>query len=400
MEMHKKIRVAHIITNFAAGGAQEYLLSIVKGLDKSLFEPMVLGRMEGEFVQMFQSLEGVKVLDVRSLRRDISPFNDVRSVFEITRLCKENQIDIVHTHSSKAGVVGRLGAWRAGVKTIVHTVHGFSFNDFMPGLERAGMVFLERWMSRYTTDLLFVSNKDRETGNALGIGAKERSLTIYNGIDYQPFESKPDREAVRKSLGIDSDDYVIGFTGRLSKQKGIHILVEAFARFQSENLSARLLLVGDGPLRNRVENLARKLRVESRVSITGFRDDVAQMLSAMDLFVMTSLWEGLSRSLVEAMYAKIPVIATDVGGTSDAVKTGETGWLVPPDDIDSVASAMKEAVADPQKCARLAGSAHAWAVSAFDLRKMLLSISSMYLEAAGTLSGEDSRPACHSSGVD
>ncbi len=381
VQMRNRIRVAHIITNFAAGGAQEYLLSIVEGLDRTLFEPMVFGRMEGELVDVFKSLNGINVSDVKSLRRNISPLHDMNSVAEIERLCRVNSIDIVHTHSSKAGVVGRLGASRAGVKTIVHTVHGFSFNDFMPALERRVLIGLESWMSRYTTKLLFVSNKDKDLGEALGIGAREGSFTIYNGVDYEPYQKQLAREVTREVLGIRNDEFVIGFTGRLSKQKGLHILIEAFARFQSVRPGARLLLVGDGPQRAELERLAARLNIRSKIVITGFREGVADMLGAMDLFAMTSLWEGLSRSLVEAMYAKVPVIATDVGGTADALRTGETGWLVRPNDVEAVANALKDAALDRGKGEKMALRAHDWAVRTFDLRDMVRSISQLYTDA-------------------
>lgn len=376
--MSRKIRVAHLITNLVVGGAQDYMLMIVKGLDQSIFQPVIAARCEGEWIDVVRSLPGVELHDIPLLRREVAPVKDIASIFEVARFCRKHHINILHTHSSKPGVIGRLGAYLAGVPT-VHTIHGFSFHDFMPPWKRNFFVFIERAMSRFTTFLLLYSNGNKTTAERLGIGAKEATRTFYYGIDYSPFVPVVDRNRVRDSLGIGFSDYVVGFTGRLSEQKGLHVLVEAFAGIHKSFPETKLLLVGDGSLRGLLEDQATRLCVQDSVIITGFRSDIPQLLAAMDLFVMTSLWEGLSRSLAEAMYANLPVVATDVGGTSDAIRNGETGWLIPPNDVEATSNAIREAIQHPNLARHYAAVGHAWARKAFDLDTMHRTIAEIYL---------------------
>jgi glycosyltransferase involved in cell wall biosynthesis len=373
-----RIRVAHLITNFAFGGAQDYLLLIVRGLDRSKFAPIIAGRMEGDWVSQVQTMPDVEWQDIPALRREISPLNDLASVVQIRKFCRDRKIDILHTHSSKAGVVGRLGGSLTDVRAIVHTVHGFSFHNFMPSWKRIGFVTVEKVMSRFTTTLLVYSHGDERTARSLGIGGKKPLVSFYYGIDYAPFQEMHDRQKIRQSLGFDETTKVLGFTGRFSEQKALHVLVEAFAQVHRTIPQTRLLLVGDGQLRQELEAQIDRLGVAESVVITGFREDIPAMLAAMDLFVMTSLWEGLSRSLAEAMYARLPVVATDVGGTSDAVRTNETGWLVPPNNAPATAAAIREVLNDPGRANTLAARGHEWARGAFDVRTMHRRITDLY----------------------
>lgn len=377
-----RIKVAHIITNFALGGAQDYLFLVVRGMDRTLFEPMILGRMEGEWVPMALEAGDMRVVDIRSLRREISPVNDARAILEIRDVCRREGIQVVHTHSSKAGVVGRLGAFAAGVRGVAHTVHGFSFHDFMPPWQRAVFVGVERAMSRFTSTLVLLCESNAETARRERIGARRSREVIHYGIDFSPFDVPVDREAVRRSLGYTGGEIVVGFTGRFSEQKALHILVEAFSLVRRDVPQLRLLLVGDGRLRRDLEDQARRNGVADSVLVTGFRRDVPLLLRAMDLFMMTSLWEGLSRSLAEAMYVRLPCIATDVGGTPEAVRTGETGWLVPANNVAEAANALRDAALHPDRAAAAADRAHAWARATFDVNTMHEKMKDLYLRLA------------------
>ena len=376
--MNRRIRIAHLITNFPVGGAQDYLLQIVQGLDQSKFEPFIVGHMEGEWVEKVKSMPGVTAHDIPALGKEISPWKDLKSVFQIRRFCKENDIDILHTHSSKPGIVGRLGGSLAGVPSIVHTIHGFSFHGHMPAWRRGLFIAMERLMSRYTTTLLCLSKRDRETADRLHISARESVQTFYYGVDFTPFADAFDRDEIRKSLGFDSSNSVIGFTGRFSRQKGLTILLEAFQIVHVRFPNIRLLLVGDGEFRSKLEDDARRRGIADAVVITGFRSDISRLLAAMDIFVMTSLWEGLSRSLAEAMYARLPIIATNVGGTSDVIQNGETGWLIKVNSVDATVDALLDALANPDRACRMADRGYQWARKEFDPPKMQERISRLY----------------------
>jgi glycosyltransferase involved in cell wall biosynthesis len=301
------------------------------------------------------------------------------ALLQVRALCRKHRIDILHTHSSKPGVVGRLGAYLAGVPVIIHTVHGFSFHEFMPPWKRRFFMTAERLMARFTTALLVVSKHDGRLAERFKIRAARPVDMFYYGIEYQPFEAPVDRTAVRALFGFDDSHQVFGFTGRFSEQKALHILIGAFAEIAGSFPRARLLLVGDGALRGELEELARRLGVRDRVVMTGFREDIVPVLKSMDVFVMTSFWEGLSRSLAEAMYARLPVIATDVGGTGEAVRSGETGWLIAPNSVAAAATAMTEALTDAPRAARYAEAAHAWATKTFSVEMMRREIGALYL---------------------
>ena len=378
--MNQKIKLAHLVTNFALGGAQDYLLTIIQNLDLNKFELFIFGRMEGERIAVLKNLVGVKYFDVPSLSRKISPIKDIKAIFQVYKLCKEHNIEILHTHSSKAGVVGRISARLAGRIATVHTIHGFSFHNFMTWGRKTFFIFLEKIMSYLTDVLLLVSETEKKIAIQLKFKPKRFMETIYNSVDFVPFEKDIDMGSFRKNLGISNSDIVIGFTGRFSQQKAIHILIKAFSNINQSFNNTKLLLVGDGVLRNGLELLCENLNIRDKVLITGFQSNVVPFYKIMDIFVMTSLWEGLSRCLTEAMYSKLPVIATDVGGTADAVRNGETGWLVKPNNVESVIISLNEAIKNPDLREKMSENGYKWARSNFNTVENTNRISQLYLK--------------------
>lgn len=378
--MVSKIKIAHIVTNFALGGAQDYLITTIQNLNQNKFDIFIFGHLEGERIEVLGKLINVKSANVSALSREISPVKDIIAIFQIFWLLKKYKIDLVHTHSSKAGVVGRIAAKLAGVGIIIHTIHGFSFHDFMTQGRRKAFILLERLMARITDALLLVSEKEKKIATELKIIPKKYLGTIYNGVDFLPFEKSVDLVSLRKTLDFDSKDFIVGFSGRFSQQKAIHILIESFSVINKEFPQTKLLLVGDGILRNDLELLAKKLNIFNKIRITGFKDNVASFYKIMDVFVMTSLWEGLSRSLAEAMYAKLPVIATDVGGTSDAVINHVTGWLVKPNNVMEVVDALREAITSPDIRMKMGENGFNFAKTTFNLEKNSRQISDLYIK--------------------
>lgn len=368
----------HLITNFALGGAQDYLFTIVNRLNREKFQPIVAGRMEGQWAELAQHLESVESVDIPSLRREISPWEDMLALTQIYRACKVCNVDIVHTHSSKAGVIGRLAARLASVPVIVHTVHGFPFHNFMPRWKWRIFVLTERLSARFCSALVLYSTHDYNTAERLRIKANETNELIYYGIDETPFERDRDREVIRATLGFSPADFVIGFTGRFSEQKNLDVLVDAFAEIHRDKPQAKLLLVGDGHLRPLLSRRVKDMHLDGAVVMTGYQSNVPDLLAAMDAFVMTSLWEGLSLSLVEALFAQLPVVATDVGGTADVVRDGETGWLVEPNNPDAVARALMEIMTDGNRAQARAKAGYELAVQTFNVDSMQQRIEDLY----------------------
>lgn len=377
--MIKKIKVAHIVTNFALGGAQDYLITTIENLDRDKFELFIFGQMQGERTEVLLKLKDVKCADVPDLSREISPLKDLIAIFQIFSLLKKYKINLVHTHSSKAGVVGRIAAKFAGVGVIVHTIHGFPFHDFMSKTKRKSFILLERLMARITDALLLVSEREKSIALNLNIKPKRILETIYNSVDFFPFTQTFDRPIFRQKLGINSSEILIGFSGRFSQQKALHILVEAFSLVNKEFPQTKLLLVGDGVQKSELVEQSKKLNISDKIIMTGFQSNVAPFYLIMDIFIMTSLWEGLSRCLAEAMYAKLPVIATDVGGTADAVINDQTGWLIKANDVHAAVNALRDAILNPEICKKMGKNGFQFARESFDITNNTKKISELYM---------------------
>ncbi len=326
-------RVLFVLTKPELGGAQTHVLSLLEGLDRDRYALELFTARDGFLMRRFCGIPGVRVHRSSFLDRSLSPVKDVLALFELYFFIKKNKIDVVHTHSSKAGILGRLAAWLAGVKLIVHTVHGWSFHDCQPKLFYGVCVFLERYCARFTDVLVVVSTLDHDRGITLGIKPRCHYVLIRCGIrhkDYQNVNAR--REAARKELGIDPRCLVVGTVACFKPQKDPLAFLRLVCGIRKEFQQVRFLMVGDGPMRQKISSFLCAQRLDSDVILTGWREDIPDMLAAMDVFILTSLWEGLPVVVLEAMSAGIPVVATDTGGVRDVIIPGETGELVAPGD--------------------------------------------------------------------
>ena len=232
---------------------------------------------------------------------------DAIALLSLVRVFRRGQYDVVHTHSSKAGILARLAARIASVPVVVHTVHGWGFNDRQRPLVRNAYVSLERWCARFTDALITVTPRDAERGLSIGIGQPGLYTTIRSGIDIVRFgASRQRREAVRAELGLAKGDRVVISVMRLTPQKAPLDLIDAVARLVRDVPDARVVIVGDGPLRNAVETRRRELGLGERLILTGIRRDVPELLSAADVLALSSLWEGLPRVIPQAMAPAYP----------------------------------------------------------------------------------------------
>ena len=377
------IRVVECITRLIVGGAQETTLLTAALLDRSRFTCEVIsGPQTGSEGELFTeaAARGVTVHLEPTLVREVHPWKDVRAVANLTAFFRRHRPDIVHTHSSKAGVVGRIAARRAGVPHVVHTVHGWGFHPRQSWAERTLYQAVERWCAPMSDRLIVVAEPNREQGLRLGIGTPGQYRLIRSGIEVEQYRAPAGtRERVRASLGLADGQFVFGSVGRLSPQKAPADLVHAFARVVHEHPEAHLLLVGDGPLRGEVESLIARLGVSGHATLLGLRRDVSDLMSAFDAFVLASRWEGLPRTIPQAMAAGLPVIATRVDGAPDAVRDGETGCLVPPADVGALADGMAQLIADPDR-SRTLGRAGRARVHDFSAGRMVVELEALYEE--------------------
>jgi glycosyltransferase involved in cell wall biosynthesis len=376
------IPVLHTITRLIVGGAQENTLFTAAWLDPARFRVDVLSGpqtgTEGSLIEEAQA-QGIRLTILPDLLRQVSPLHDLRALASLTRFIREGGYTIVHTHSSKAGILGRLAARRAGAPIIVHTVHGWSFHDHMPALTRRIYTLLERWMARFTHALVVVAEKDIEKGLHARIGRREQYHLIRSAIPLDTFDpAKVDRVAARQALGLPLDAQVIGAIGRFSAQKNPLDWVRVAGIIGRARPDARFLLVGDGPLRRQVKAALAQEGLAGRAVLTGIRRDTPRLLAAMDVFMLTSLWEGLPRTIPEAQAMSLPVVANHADGTVEAIQDGFNGFLCHPGDLQGMAERVLALLDNPLLCAEMGARGRSAAQQTFDLRLMIRQIEGLY----------------------
>ena len=349
----KPIKVAHVITRFIRGGAQENTLLTVQGLarmpgyEAALITGPGLGP-EGDMVPDAKE-SGVGVVVIDAMRRAINPWRDLAAYRALRRWMREHHPDIVHTHSSKAGILARKAAKDEKVPRIVHTIHGLPFHDYEKAWVNKLYIALERNAARYTGLIISVADAMTAKAVAAGVAPREKFVTVYSGMNVEPFiNGQHDPAAVRGSLGISHDDLVVGVIARISPLKGHEFIIRAAPKILKQHPDVRLLFVGDGHIRSEMEELAREKGVFKRIVWAGLRDyrEIPELISAMDLVVHTSLREGLARVLPQALLSGVPVVSYDVDGAREVVVNGETGWLVEPESVGGLSGAVCEVLDD------------------------------------------------------
>lgn len=334
----QKINLLYVITKLELGGAQKQLLSLIRHLDKDKYTPFLFTSRDGLLFNEAQSITELKLKKSKFLERPINLLKDFLALWEILRFIKKNNIDIVHTHSSKAGILGRWGARLANIKIVLHTVHGWPFNNYQPSLVRIFFILLERITAKLTTKLIVVSNYDKEKGLNNGIGNEDKYALIRYGIDYAVFEGGG--ENIRKALGVNTDDLVVGMISCFKPQKCPQDFIKLTFLVKQTLPDVKFILVGDGILHSRVEKLIDTYKLRSQLILTGWRNDIPKILQALDIFVLTSLWEGLPISVLEAMASSKPVVATNTGGVAEVIVEDKTGFLVAPGDMDGMSEKL------------------------------------------------------------
>lgn len=327
--------VCHIITKLELGGAQKITLRTMAHLDRSKFIPvLIVGGEAGELDADAARIVGTELYRVPSLVRAIHPIQDVKALFSLTRLLGKIRPTIVHTHSSKAGILGRWAARLAGVPVIVHSVHGFGFTPTQHPLLKQCLIFLERWSSAFTQWVFTDSEANRQQGIALGLFTKDRSTMLPPGIDLHAIRAvRIDRDDKRRSLGLDPLRPLIGMVAPFKPQKSPLDFVRVALRVCRQRSDAHFVMVGDGELRQAVEEEICRLGLAQSITLTGWRRDVPEIMKCLDVFLLTSGWEGLPRVYLEALSCGVPAVGTCVDGAAEVVIDGVNGFLKEPGDI-------------------------------------------------------------------
>jgi exopolysaccharide biosynthesis polyprenyl glycosylphosphotransferase len=379
----RNIRVLLVITGLATGGATNVVLDIANHFKNQpefdvqlLTGPIPPGR--NDVTHLAYDL-GISTQVIPSLINQINPIANLKAIADIRRIMVEGKYDIVHTHSSVAGVVGRLAAVAAGVPVIVHHVHGWGLHDGMPGWTRVLYLVLERLCAKYTDRIIAVSKPDIQKGLIQGIAKKDKFSLIYNGIDLEKFRQEVEDQQLRAELGLDPDSKLVGMIGRLDQQKNPLDLIEAASIVVKRYPKVQFLVVGDGSLRPDCERLIDELKLKDKFFLLGFRSDVEKILPILTVTAMSSLWEGLPLAFLEAMSAGRPIVANDIDGASDVVVNGETGYLVTPHKPEEMAERILTLLNDETLCDEMGRVAQQRSEN-YSLQSMVGKIGSLYKE--------------------
>ncbi|OQY30068.1 MAG: hypothetical protein B6244_02065 [Candidatus Cloacimonetes bacterium 4572_55] len=330
-----KKKVAHVITMLELGGAQQNTLYTVSHLNKEHYEVYLVAHDKGFLVKEAKKLTGFHTLFLPALRRKIRPWSDVVALYQLYRFFRREKIDIVHTHSSKAGVLGRVAAWLARVPVIIHTIHGFGFHDSQSRIVKKIYVILERVCARISDQLVAVAYDNIRKGLQEGIGKRDLYRVIRSGIDIKRFSRVSGM--INQELGIPINAKLIGQIGNFKPQKNPLDFVRVAALVAKQVPDSYFLMVGDGILRPDIERLIRELGLDDQVKLTGWRQDVEVLIQHLDVLALTSRWEGLPRVYLQAMAGGKPVVGTAVDGGPEAIRHGENGYMLPVGDTQGMA---------------------------------------------------------------
>jgi len=372
----QKVNLLYVITKLELGGAQKQLLSLISHLDKSKYRIFLFTAHQGLLIQNVSLISDLTLYRSKYLEGQISPIKDIIALIEIFWFIKKNKIEIVHTHSSKAGILGRIAAKLAGKKFIIHTVHGWSFNDFQLFFMRNIFICLERLTAQFTKRLIVVSSYDKGKGLENGIGKESNYTIIRYGINKDEFLLK-DR-SIKEELGIKDSDLVVGMISCLKPQKSPQDFVRLAFQINQILPQMKFILIGDGVLRYRVEKLVRRYNLQKNLILTGWRRDIPRILSAIDIFVLTSLWEGLPISVLEAMASAKPVVATHTGGIEEAIIEGKTGFLIPVRDVKKMSDRLITLLKDGNLRKELGQNARDFLDGSYHLENMVNANQDLY----------------------
>ncbi len=375
-----RVKVAHVITRLDLGGAQQNTLHTVRRLDPARFDALLVCGSGGMLDAEVRADASVRAVFLDSLVREVSPLKDMLALLELRRVFAAERPQVVHTHSSKAGILGRLAATLAGVPVIVHTYHGFGFHDRQAPAVRGFYAALERLCGRLTTRLIFVSRANAAYAERRGIARSAGATVIRSGVALSGYPAPVDAARLKASVGVGVHKPMIVSIGNLKPQKNAADFVAAAAKVSARVPEARFVFLGDGPQRRALESKAFALGLSDRLFFLGWRRDGAQWLAAADAFALTSLWEGLPRALVEAMKTGLACACYATDGVTDLLKDGENGFLVPPGDADALAERLIQLLGDPALRRRLGEAAARSIGPEFDIDGMVRAQEALYLE--------------------
>ena len=381
----EKVKVLHIITRLILGGAQENTLYTAEGLmkdpayDVTLASGITTGP-EGSLISKAKK-SGVNLVIINGLTRNINSFRDVSAFLALYKLIKKNDFDIVHTHSSKAGILGRLAAKLAGCSVIIHTIHGLPFHPYQNKFLNFLYIRLERLAGRYTDKIITVCESMAQKAQAAGIKPVSGYVTVYSGMDLDKFiDDRTSSRQAKRNIGLPVDAKVVGKVARLFPLKGYEYFISA-SKYISECVqNVYFLIIGDGVLREQLEHRVRQMGLKDRFVFAGLipNNDVPRFIAAMDIVVHTSLREGLARVIPQAMAMSKPVVSFDIDGARELIRNNDTGYLVAPKDTKRLSERVIDLLNDTKKAEKIGMNGRKLVDPAFRIETMIDKIKEIY----------------------
>jgi len=384
-------KILHIITRLDMGGSAQntllgcrelcgkYEIILVHGLSRESRMTDAEKQVVNEKIEAARR-QGVEIIPLPSMVRSIRPVKDFKALLSLVRLVLKEKPDIVHTHSSKDGILGRLAARIAGAPQIIHTPHGHVFYGHFGAFASKIFLWIEKIFSRFTDRVVALTDGEKDDYINLSVCPPEQLFKIHSGVDVKKFmNANGNRVEKRRSLGLDQNEPVIGFVGWLLPIKGPDYLLKAMDYVWRGHPETSLIMVGKGDMDVELRAEALKKNANGKIKFLGWREDIDEIMPLFDMLVLPSLNEGMGRVLVEAMAAGKPVVASRVGGIPDLVRHEETGYLVPPADEEALAEGIKKLLDDPEK-ARQMGQRGKEYCHQFSLEAMIERLDNLYSE--------------------
>jgi glycosyltransferase involved in cell wall biosynthesis len=373
------MKVIYVITKSVWGGAQKYVFDLASSLPRDQFEPIVICGGNGPLAEKLAA-EGIRTISIPSLQRDVNLLGDVKTLFALIKIFRQEKPDIVHVNSSKTGGLGAVAARWTSTARVIFTCHGWPFNEDRGVLSLALIKFFSWLTVMFTHITIAVSERDTRDGQNL-LWSKHKVVLVHNGIREPQFldaslaRTRIVEMARSKGVTVGQHDFLIGAIGELHKNKGYEYLLPALKNLDASN---KLIIVSEGEERSKLEWLVAKLGIQKRVALVGFLKDAPIYLKAFDAFVLSSVKEGLPYVVIEAGFASLPVVATNVGGVKEIIEDMKSGILIQtkkPEDIEQGLRLLKD---EPEKAKMFSAALHEKVITKFSLEKMVEKTISIY----------------------
>lgn len=382
--MNTRKKILFIQSRICVGGPAVHTRILAKYLNPERFQTILIGgELEPDEKDVVADMrrEGLDVRVLPKMGRDISWWRDLQSLVQIYKIIKQEKPDIVDTHTAKAGAVGRLAAWLARVPVIVHTFHGHVFHDYFGKLVTQFYVLLERFLARISDRIIVISpEQQKDIVENYQITKAEKVITIRYGFELQRFFNSSPNHLLKNALNLPNNSVLLGIVGRLVPIKNHEMSLRVLVALRDLGVPARLCIVGDGELRANLAQSAREKNIEQCVHFLGWRLDIENVYSGLDLLILTSLNEGTPFTIIEAMASGVPVVATQVGGVGDLIEDQVTGLLCQSNDFQAMAEKIKQILASGHLRQKLVKNAREFAARNYSYERLIIEMERLYSE--------------------